>query len=116
MIYDAENTFMWNQDLASDAGGNVVANSGGGDAYEGLFLMAKVDEALDADATVTLTTADSEDMSGADTLLTLALKKEAGSKASVRLPHGLKKYLKAAVTGATTGKVTSALVLDVDVR
>lgn len=115
MIYDAENIFMWQADLSSDKNGNIIANSGGGAAYDGLFLFAQVNKAMDAEATVTLTTADDEAMSSPVTVCTLTVPKDAGAHAAVKLPHGLKKYLKAAVTGATTGTLTTGLAYDVDV-
>lgn len=116
MVYDAENTFMWKTDISGNKDGDIVANSGGGAAYDGLFLYAKVNAALDADATVTLTTSDDSPMSSPETVCTLTVKKEAGSLAAVKLPHNIKKYLKAAVSGASTGTLTTGLAYDVDVR
>lgn len=114
MIYDAENTFMWKKDLSTGTTSDVVANSGGGDAYDPLFLAVTVNSALDKDATVTISTDDDAAMGSPKTLGSLTVSKDEGSKASVKIPHGMKKYLKLSVTGAATGVLTAALVIDVD--
>lgn len=114
MIYDAGNTFLWKQDISKKAAG-TIANSGGGDAYHALFLFASVESALDKDATLTLTTADDEAMTSATTLATLTIPKDIGT-VHLRLPHGCKKYLKAAITVATTGTISVGLTPDVDLH
>ncbi len=116
MIYDAENTFMWKQNLATSTASDVVANSGGGDAYDQLFLAALVNAALDKDATLTLQTSDTASMASPTTLCTLPVTKDEGSRASVKIPHGMKKYMRIIVTGAVSGTLTAALVTDVDLR
>ncbi len=113
MIYDAENTFMWKKDLSTGLTSDVVANSGGGDAYDQLFLSVAVNAALDKDAAVVLKTADDEALAAPKTLCTLTVGKDEGSKASVKIPHGMKKFMRVDVTGATSGIVTVAMVTDV---
>jgi len=116
MIYDAENTFMWKKDLSTGLSSDVVANSGGGDAYDQLFLSVAVNAALDKDATVALLTADDEALATPVTLCTLTVSKDEGSKASVKIPHGMKKFMRVDVAGAASGTVTVAMVVDVDLK
>lgn len=115
MIYDAENFFMNKKDLATGTTSDVIFN-GGGSAYNALWLYAQVDKVLSADAIITLKTSDTEDMAGAVELATLKVTKAGGSQASMKLPQGCLKYLQLEVTGATTGTLTAALVLDVDMH
>ena len=51
-------------------------------------------------------------MTDGKAVLTLNLPK--GGKAAARLPAGMKSYMQAEVSGATSGTVTVALVMDVD--
>lgn len=112
MIYDAENTFMNQQDLSKGTKSEIMENRGGGDAYISLWFSAVANQTLDSDATVTLKTGDKADMTDGKAVLTLTLPK--GGKAAARLPAGMKSYMQAEVSGATTGTVTVALVMDVD--
>lgn len=114
MIIDAENTFFYEQDLSKGTKSTVVSNGEGGDAYNPLWLKAVVLKTLSAAATITLKTADKEDMTGAVTLTTLSLAKDEGAGAAVKVPTGCKKYLQVEVTGATTGTVRAFLTMDVD--
>lgn len=116
MIYDAENTFMWKKDLSTGTTSDVVANSGGGDAYDQLFLVVTVNGALDKDATVTLSTSDEASMVSPKPLCSIVVSKDEGSKASIKIPHGMKKYLCLSVVGPTTGIMSAALVVDVDLK
>lgn len=115
MIYDYENAFFESQDLSKGTASPVIANGEGGDAYRPLWLSAHVEKELSADATLTLTTSDKENMAGAVTLTTLTLPKGVRSKVACSLPQGAKKFLKLNVSEATTGTLTAALVLDTDV-
>lgn len=116
MIIDAENKLFDAQDLSAGTSSNVVANGAGGDAYNALWLYAKVDKVLSGAATVAINTSDTEDMSGAVTLASLALPAAVGSEAKVKVPAGTKKYIQAVVSGATTGTVSAALVMDVELK
>lgn len=121
MIYDAENNFFYKQDLSSGTSSNVVWN-GGGSAYVPLWLSITVDSALAADATVTIQTSDKEDMSGAETLLTVPVPKEAGTRLAVRMPNGGKTYYQINVSmtlgegASASGTLTAALVLDTEME
>ena len=115
MIYDAENMFMTKKDLSGGLTSDVVWN-GGGSAYDALWLYVQVDTALDADATVTLNTSNTEDMAGAVELGTLKISKAAGSTAAVKLPQGGLKYYQIVVSGAASGVMTAGLVLDTDLQ
>jgi hypothetical protein len=114
MIYDNGLNFLWKQDLSKATSG-IIENSGGGDAYHSLFLFASVEEELGADATLKLATADDEAMTDAVTLATINVPKAVGTT-SLRLPHGCKKYLKAEISGATTGTISVGLTPDVDLH
>lgn len=113
MIFDAENTFLWNEAYSADS--KVIANGNGGVANNALWLVAKADSALGAETTVTLKTSDDESMSSPATLTTLSLAQEAGSMAAVKLPLGLKKYMKVEVSGASSGNISVFLAMDVDI-
>jgi len=115
MIYDAENIFMKKQDLSAATVSDILYN-GNGDAYAALWLYAQADAALSDAAAITIQTADTEDMTDAETLGTLSLAKDEGSTASMRLPKGAKKYLRLSVSGAATGTITAALVLDTELE
>ena len=117
MIYDGENNFFYQQDLSAGTDSNVVWN-GGGSAYVPLWLSITVDSALAADATITIKTSDNENMSGAETLLTVPVPKEAGTRLAVRMPNGGKKYyqLSAAAGDTPTGTLTAALVIDTEME
>lgn len=115
MIYDAENTFFWHSDLISGTTSDVVANGEGGDAYNALWLTAAVEEALDADGTLSIETDDSEGFGSAVTLAEIPLKKEAGTHVKVKLPPGGKKFYRLSVGTATTGKINAALVMDTEI-
>lgn len=114
MIIDAENTFFYEQDLSKGTVSNVIANGAGGNAYNAIWLKAITLAALSGNATLTLTTSDKEDMSGAVTLTTLTLPKEEGASVAVKVPAGAKKFLRLAATGATTGTIRAVLTMDVD--
>lgn len=111
MILDKENAFFYKADLARGTTGDVV--SVGGDAYEQCFIVGNVAKALSATATVTLTTSDTADMASPVTLGTYTLASAAGSVFAARIPFGVKKYLQAKITGATSGTCTVAVAMDV---
>lgn len=113
MIFDAENTFLW--DEAYNATSKIIANGNGGVAYNPLWLVAQSLEDLGAETTVTLKTSDSDSMGSPSTVVALSLAQKAGNTAHVKLPTGLKKYLQVEVTGASAGKISVYLVNDVDI-
>lgn len=115
MYIDKENTFMLKQNISAAFNSDVVQNGNGGDAYEALWLYVLVNTVLSGAATVKLETADTENMSGAVTVGTYTLPAQAGSKVAVRLPSGLKKYLRLNVSGITSGAVSGFLTPDVKI-
>ena len=118
MIYDAENIFIKKGDMATAGNrtSDVIANPGGGSSYDGLWLYAHTDAILSGAATITVSTSDAEAMTGAAVIATLTLPATAGASAAIKLPHGGKKFYRAVVTGATTGTLTCALVMDIDLK
>lgn len=109
MIYDAENAFIFNEDVSSTP--KVISNGEGGNAYDELFLTAKFAKPLETEATVTLKTDDVEAMTSAKTLCTLTIPVGA-QHGCIRVPYGGKKFYTVAVSGPTSGKCTVALTLD----
>ena len=116
MIIDAENTFFYKHDLTGGVTSNVLANGEGGCAYEGLWICAMVNKALSAEAALEVKTSDKEDMSDAVLLATLKVEKDEVKGANLRMPLGLKKYIRIEVTGATTGTITAFLTPDVNLQ
>lgn len=109
MIYDYENTFLFDQDVTNTP--KIIYNGNGGNAYNELFLSAKFAAPLDKEAAVTLKTDDVEAMTSAKTLCTLTI--PAGAQhGCIRVPYGGKKFYTVAVAGPTAGKCTIALTLD----
>lgn len=110
MIRDAENTFVENTDIGS-AESNVVF-VGGGNAVKEMYLYASV--AAGSGGSVKLNTSDDEAMSGAVEIGEFPLSAEAPVR--VRVPIGMKKYLKLDVTaGSCTGNFTAYLAYDVNI-
>lgn len=127
MIYDYENMFLHKVD-ASDYGttpaySDVVANGGGGSAYDAPFLVMEATGAATAggNLTVDLQTSDTEAFTTAVDVASYTV--PSGSQGRVivaRLPYGLKKYLRLKLTGSAsiTGDavLTAGLVLDADMK
>lgn len=113
MIYDAENTFLFNESLTNTP--KIISNGVGGDAYNALFLTAKFTSGVSAAATVTLKTGDKADLSDAATLCTLTIPKGA-LRGSIRVPSGGKSYYGITVAGPTSETCTVALTLDTDME
>ena len=101
MIFDQQNMYMDNS-LTS----NVIANVGGGDAADPLFLVITAPTALATSGTITaaLETSDSESF---DTKTVVATKK--GILVAAKLPYGMKAFSRLTVTGASGGKLTAGL-------
>lgn len=107
MIFDQENMYL---DNSLDS--NIIANVGGGDAADPLFLVVFANTALTAasGATAALVTSDNENFSSSTTLATYTLAaSKKGVLVAAKLPYGMKKYSKLTVTGATAGKLTAGL-------
>lgn len=106
MIFDQQNMYMDNS-LTS----NVIANVGGGDAADPLFLVIAAPTALaGTSVTATLETSDSESF-GTKTVVatyTLAASKK-GVLVAAKLPYGMKAFSRLTVTGASGGKLTAGL-------
>lgn len=108
MIFDQQNMYMDNS-LTS----NVIANVGGGDAADPLFLVITAPTALATSSgtiTAALETSDSESF-GTKTVVatyTLAASKK-GVLVAAKLPYGMKAFSKLTVTGASGGKLTAGL-------
>lgn len=107
MTFDQQNMYMDNS-LTS----NVIANVGGGDAADPLFLVITAPTALATSGTITaaLETSDSEDF-GTKTVVatyTLAASKK-GILVAAKLPYGMKAFSRLTVTGASGGKLTAGL-------
>ena len=113
MILDQQNIFF---DAATSitSGSNVIVNEAG-DAGDPLFLVAKSTAKETASLTFTLKTSDSEAMSGAVNLGVFASPANAeGVLVAAKIPYGAKKYLSVTGSGTPAGKITVALVSDVD--
>lgn len=114
MVFDRECMFL---DAVSATAlptmSDVVVNGAGGGAGNNVFLFASVNGgAVGESGNVALETSDTE--SFASSVEVLKCKLEVGKPVSVRLPVGLKKYLRLKPTGSfTKGKVTAGLVCDV---
>lgn len=105
MIFDQQNVFF---DAASTiTNSDVVANVGGGDAADPLFLVAVLDGVQSGDITFTLKTSDAEAMTGAVTMCSLVV--PAGKiEAAVKVPYGAKKFFRVSGSGTLSGKATVA--------
>ena len=129
MIFDAGNLFL-DKKAASTYGttaaysDNVVANTGGGNAYEAPWLVVIVAEAATAggNLTVTLQTSDAEAFgSGVVDLFeqTVATGSQ-GEVIAVRVPVGAKKFFRLKLQGSASitgsGKITAGLVADADIK
>ena len=129
MIFDAGNLFL-DKKAASTYGttaaysDNVVANTGGGNAYEAPWLVVLVTGAATAggNLTITLQTCDLEGFGSgvvdlfAQTVATGSI----GEVVAVRVPVGALKFFRlklqgsASITGA--GLITAGLVADADIK
>lgn len=116
MYLDKENAFFYKKDLSKGLVSDVIQNGNGGDAYEACWLYACVNAALSGAATLKLETADKEDMSSPVTVGTYTVAAATGSNLAVRLPVGLKKYLRITVTGPSTGTFTACTAKDIRIQ
>ncbi|WP_277228766.1 hypothetical protein [Phascolarctobacterium succinatutens] len=107
MIFDQQNMYMDNS-LTS----NVIANVGGGDAADPLFLVITAPTALTGSGTITaaLETSDSENFSAKTVVATYTLAaSKKGILVAAKLPYGMKAFSRLTVTGASSGKLTAGL-------
>lgn len=126
MIRDAENLFI--DKVAGTTYGtsakysNIVANGGGGSAYESPFLAVNVSVAALAGGNlgIVVQTDDAEAFSAPQDIATYTVPAESkGDVLAERLPFGLKKFIRLKVTGSaaiTAGVITAGLVLDADMK
>ena len=107
MIFDQQNMYM---DNSLDS--NVIANVGGGDAADPLFLVITAPTALAGNGTITavLETSDSEKFSPKTVVATYTLATgKKGILVAAKLPYGMKAFSKLTVTGADSGTLTAGL-------
>ena len=112
MKFDQENMFY--DKTSSIATSNVIANVGGGDAANPLFIVIHSDATEAAARTFTLQTSDAENFSPATTLATITTKAAKGVIAAQKLPYGLKKYIRLTSAATPTGNISAGLVEDVE--
>ena len=114
MIFDQENIFF---DATTDLSeSNVIANVGGGDAANPLFLVVVAVGAELAGATFTLETCNDEEFSDSTELGSFTTPDEDATGAVIRakVPYGAKKFLRLTCdTTSTEAEVTAGLVADV---
>ena len=129
MIFDAGNLFL-DKKAASTYGttaaysDNVVANTGGGHAYEAPWLAVLVTGAATAggNLTITLQTCDAEGFGSGvvDLYAATVASGSQGEVIAVRVPVGAKKFFRLKLQGSAsmTGDavVTAGLVLDADIE
>lgn len=107
MIFDQQNMFYDNS-----LTGNVIANVGGGDSHDPLFLVICAPTALTgSNISAALETADDEGFTtNKVSLASFSLPASTkGVLISAKLPYGLKKFIRLNVTGATAGNLTAGL-------
>ena len=119
MIFDKENLFYDHKPVTElGSASDVVANVGGGSAYDPLFLVVVVAKAaLGGKLTLALQTDDDEAFSAAETVGTYEIPAGAqGQTLAVKLPYGLKKFIRLAPSGTQSGDaiVNAGLVVDAD--
>lgn len=111
MIFDQQNMFFDGTTMAASTDSNVIANVGGGDAHDPLFLVVHASTAIAGTCTIAVETADDEGMStNKATLATYSLPAaKKGLLLVAKLPYGMKKFVRLHEAGATAGKVTAGL-------
>lgn len=122
MIFDQQNMFFDKYAGTSITTGgvnsDVIANVGGGDAHNPLFLVIAAPTALEGGPfTAALQTDDAENFSSAVTLATYNVPAAGGVLVKAKLPFGLKKFIRLNVKGTaagTAGTLTAGLTENVD--
>lgn len=114
MIFDQENIFF---DATTDLSeSNVIANVGGGDAANPLFLVVVAVGAGLPDTTFTLETSNDEEFSDSTELgsFTTPEEDDAGVVIRAKVPYGAKKFLRLTCSSTSVeSTVTAGLVEDV---
>jgi len=128
MIFDAGNLFLDEKAITTygttpAASDNIVANTGGGDAYEAPWLVVLVTGAATdgGDLTIELQHDDDPTMATATTVTSFEVEEGSiGQVVADRLPVGMKPYIQLLLTGSAsmTGDavITAGLVLDPDIK
>ena len=122
MIFDQQNMFFDKYDGTNITTGgvnsDVIANVGGGDAHNPLFLVIAAPTALNGGPfTAALQTDDAENFDSAVTLATYNVPAAGGVLVKAKLPFGLKKFIRLNVKGTaagTAGTLTAGLTENVD--
>lgn len=106
MIFDQQNMYFDNS-----LTGSVIANVGGGDAADPLFLVITAPTALTGTTiTATLETSDSESFGTKTTLATYTLAaSKKGVLVAAKVPYGMLGFSRLTVSGASAGKLTAGL-------
>lgn len=112
MKFDQQNMFY--DDTSTISTSNVIANVGGGDAVNPLFIVIHSDGTEAAARTFTLKTSDAENFATSTTLQTITTKAAKGIIYAGKLPYGLKKYIRLESAATPTGNITAGLVEDVE--
>nr|DAG29454.1 MAG TPA: major capsid protein [Caudoviricetes sp.] len=124
MIIDQENIFLdaveGSKITTAGLTSDVIANVGGGDAANPLFLVVTATEKLapaSATFTAALETSDTEDFKEKTVLGTFDMAADkTGDLVRAKVPYGCKNFLRLVVKGSaagTGGKLTAALTEDV---
>lgn len=111
MIFDQQNMFFDGVTIGATTDSNVIANVGGGDAHDPLFLVVHASTAIAGTCTISVETADNEAMStNKATLATYSLPaSKKGLLLVAKLPYGMKKFVRIHEAGASAGKITAGL-------
>lgn len=118
MHTDKLTMFSENQALSSGVDSDNILDVGPGDLGVGnnISLFVSTDGAATGAMTVSLSTSDSEDMTGAvklaDYFVATDKVQALGVVLKTRLPAGCKRYLRLLYSGATGGTVSAGLVQD----
>ena len=128
MIRDAQNTFCKDLNVAAFTAAaaytDIINGTAAGDAVDQMYLMIANTTALqDGTLTATLQTATDEAFTSPVDLGAYAVAKTKGVRVKVRVPLGCLRYLRvqfvatldATKTSLGAGKVTAALVYDVNI-
>lgn len=108
MIFDQENMFY--DKTKTVATSNVIANVGGGDAVDPLFLAVCSDAAETAALSFVLETSDQEGFGAKDTLATFTSAANAkGLIIAAKVPYGAKAFLRLTCAGTPKGNITAGL-------
>lgn len=112
MKFDQENLYF--DAKATIATSDVIANVGGGDAVNPLFLVIHSDAKETSSLTFALQTSDDESFATNTVLATYATPANGtGLLVRDKVPYGMKAFSRLVGTGTPKGKITAGLVEDV---